>query len=964
MERFLDKVSRHIIQKYPDDLAGLCIVLPNRRAGLFLKKSLIASGSKTIWSPDIFSIEDFLAQISGLTPSDPIGLLFDFYEIHQQIEGVKAQSFDDFVQWGQVLLSDFNEIDKHLADAAGLFNYLSEAKAIEKWSPGNPHLSEAVKNYLRFYRSLNDYYHALRSHLESSQTAYQGLIYRKVAEQIEKIAPALKWKKIIFAGFNALTASEKKITTVLVNLNLAEMLWDADKYYLDNPNQEAGLFLRKELQTTHKEEFKWISDDFTNKPRKIVNCGVPKNLGQARYAANVLMKWSEEAVKYNVPVEKSLTDAAVVLADENMLFPLLSSLHDETPHFNVTMGYPVRFTIAFQFFSILIRVYENAERFLSVNDRKSKGFYYADLLKFLKHPWFRYFVNVDPVVLSIKQSNRSFYNPSQLADLVKEQPENARDLFEKIFGEAHPTPAMILENIGALITALKMVFSEKDIHNEDEGTINFDLEYLYQFSKINNRLKDLMAKYQSVQQVKTLKKLFDYILRMTNIPFEGEPLQGLQVMGMLETRTLDFNKLILLSVNEGTLPSASYGNSFIPYDIQREFGLPVIHEKNAVFAYHFYRLLQRAGEVHLVYNTESDALGGGEPSRFIHQLIHELPKYDPLNTIEQVSLGFSLPEFNTAPEIVIEKDSPVYDKLLKKANSGLSPTSINRYKSCPLKFYFSEIAEIQAPDEVEETLEMQSIGSIVHEALDVLYKPFLNAAITDENIEQMKQDAGLAMAAAFEKYYSGGDISYGRNRLISEVIKNFITNFLDTERAFLETITRQNKHLTILNLEEVFKASITLDNTDKNVVNLKGFIDRVDRIDDMVRIIDYKTGRVESKEFYFESFEQFAVSASSDKSFQVLMYAWLYDQNHRQPYPRYQSGVISMRHLSGGVFSFGLKENRRALPDVIIDPEKLQLFEGIMRTILNEMFDQALPFGQTDDLSVCKTCDFREICSR
>jgi ATP-dependent helicase/nuclease subunit B len=460
MQRFLDKVSHHILTHYPDDISRLCIVLPNRRAGLFLKKSLPEMAGKTIWSPDIFSVEDFCVQISGYNLSDPIGLLFRFYDIHRQLEADQAQSFDDFIQWAQVLLSDFNEIDQHMVDAKALFHYLTEAKAIEKWSPENPHLSETVKGYLRFYRSLFDYYTALRENAEKNRQGWQGLIFRHVAENIETIATGLKWKRIIFAGFNALTVAEKKITTTLTQMGMAEMLWDADSYYLDDTNQEAGIFLRKIMRETGKQQFRWVEDNFREIEKKITICGVPKNLGQAGYAAQVVQQWNEQIPQTTgarKPVS-ALSNAALVLADESLLFPVLSSLNDDTQEFNVTMGFPVKFTTTFQFFNLLFRLYENAERFLSVGGGKSKGFYFTDLLNLFSHPYSRRLLDATLLISVVKKSNRVFYSPEHMTELITTCSNPPEQLFAQLFKTSQVTPQLLLEIFSFVIELLKQTF--------------------------------------------------------------------------------------------------------------------------------------------------------------------------------------------------------------------------------------------------------------------------------------------------------------------------------------------------------------------------------------------------------------------------------------------------------------------------------------------------------------------------
>lgn len=966
MQRFLDKVSQHILDNYGDDIADVCVVLPNRRAGLFIKKNLPHLAGKTIWSPEIFSIEDFCHHLSGLTPADPIGLLFDFYQIHRQIEGDHAQPFDEFIQWAPMLINDFDEVDKNLVDAAVLFNYLSEAKAIEKWRPDKRQLSETAKNYLKFYRSLIKYYDALTSRSEKTGIATEGRIYRQVAENIQAIAIELRWRKIIFAGFNALTAAEEQITKTLASMGLAELLWDADNYYLKNTYHEAGLFLRKELQSSGSSGFKWVSNGFAEIPKKITICGAPKNLGQARYAAEIAKQWRNDppAHKPGEPPEAVMVNSALVLTDESQLFPVLSSLHDDIAQFNVTMGYPVNLTIANQFFNLLFRVYENVERFVNVANGKAKGFYYADLIHLFTHPYFGKLCDTSEIASVMRQSNRVFYTPEQLNSMMVARSNDEKEIFALLFGELQPAHSKILQIYSALLSRLGNLFYKEKQSADTHAMAAMELEYLNQIRKIINRLEGLLPKYSWPLTIKTLRKVYGMLARTTKIPFEGEPLQGMQVMGLLETRALDFDKVIIISANEGNLPAVSFNNSFIPPDIRREFALPLLQEKNAVFAYHFYRLLQRAKEVHLVYNTEADDLGGGEPSRFIYQLMHELEKYQPNHQIKQVVLSLPAPTGKQEKAITIDKDEAVYSRLLQKAQSGLSPTSINRYKSCPLQFYFSEIAQISEPDEVEETLEAKSIGTIVHKALELLYRPFTGKPVTSADIHNMKSQANEMIAKAFAEHYTLGELTFGRNRLISEVIKNFVFQFLEKEKAFAEQIESTGKLLEIIALEKVFKASLSLPDNEGITVNLKGFIDRVDRIGDQIRIIDYKTGRVELREYQFNSFADFTESDNNAKSFQVLMYAWLYNKENPDAYPNYESGVISMRTLSGGLLSFGIKPGRNVPADNTINSEKLELFEDMMQGILVEIFNKEHPFQQTDDHQVCMRCDFKDICMR
>lgn len=957
MQSFLDKVAAQICEKHANQLTEICIVLPNKRAGLFLKKLIPLKTEKTTWSPDIFSIEDFCIQLSGYKLADPISLLFDFYEIHKHIEGEKAQPFDEFIQWGQIILNDIDEIDMSMADAKSLFSYLSEAKAIEKWNPGQKQLTRGVKNYLRFYRSLYDYYKLLRAQAEAKKTVYKGLIFRNLAEKAEVIVKNLRWEKVYFAGFNALTKSELTIATAMVTGGKAEMIWDADDYYLSDFNQEAGIFLRRQIEKFGQNTSIRVNSGFKEIIKDIVVCGTPKNLGQARYAASIIQKWAK-----NSTARELLSKTALVLADENLLFQVLDSLDSNLPTFNVTMGLPLKYTSAFQFFSQILRLYENVERFLAVTSKQSGGFYYTDLVKLLQHPYMQHSAEIRELLGKIRKGNIVFYQPEQLKKLITDFSETQKVVWDKIFNSVNPKPNQILENMIFLIHHFRKMFSDENFGGNDANKT--ELEFLFYFSKIILRLKGFLEKYSSIERIKTLRKLLDHLAQNTRIPFEGEPLAGLQIMGLLETRTLDFDQVILLSANEGILPSGHTAHSFIPPDIKQDFGIPVYQEKNAVFAYHFYHLLQNAREVHLVYNTEPDELGGGEPSRFIQQLLIELPRYQPLHQIRQTIASLPVQHICLPEPIVVPKTEDVYKKLMDKGKSGFSPSSINNYRSCPLSFYFQEIAGIAEAEEVEETMEYITIGNIVHKALEILYSPYLNQILRDEHLAKMQLNASQAIIAAINEKYPDGDISFGWNKLKTEVITNFVRSFLSVEKDQIRKSSAENKFITLLNLEKRYESFVTLLNSENTEIKIKGFIDRVDQLDGVIRIIDYKTGDVKPAELKFSSWDNFIESDNNGKAFQVMIYAWLYQNNHPENRLNFTSGIFSLRRPGEGLMNFTLKQPENENGGILTDYQLLENFEDFLKKTLTEIFDRQTPFTQTTNIELCRRCSFKGICAR
>jgi hypothetical protein len=825
-------------------------------------------------------------------------------------------------------------------------------------------LTDVEKEYLAFYRSLYKYYQLLREKLEKTNTAYQGMVWRKLAETPDLLSN-LNWSKIIFAGFNALTTSEEKIIYNLEQLGKAEMLWDADKYYLEDTRQEAGHFLRNYIQGSKKGKFTWIGDYFKDSGKEIKITGVPKNVAQAKVGASIIKQWSgkndELPEKSADLTNRNLENAALVLADEGLLVPVLSALPDDMGDYNVTMGFPVKQTNLYQLLEQVVRLYENAERFGKLDEDQVRGFYYFDLIKLFQQPYFSFIFDATDLVHDIKVSNRVFYSPAHIVQMLDKYDLPLIEVFKKIFLEISLDPEALIDLMGDLLVFFRDQMIE--LKKTDEATADTELEYLYHFSKIVRRLKGLFETFTFVKSIKSVREIFNAIATMSRVPFYGEPLKGLQVMGVLETRNLDFDKVIMLSVNEGTLPASGIGNSFIPFDIQKQFGLPTFQEKNAVFAYHFYRLLQRAKDVHLVYNTESTGLGGGEKSRFIQQLLQEMPGYNPRIKFTETISSLPAPEKKAVHPIEVEKTESVFQKLLGKAEKGLSPTSLNRYRRCAFQFYLQDIMRIEENEEVEETLEARTIGLIVHETLEKLFEPLKGKQLTGGDVTELKKNLESQLAKTFEKQYAQGEIRFGKNRLIYEVIKNFLKSYLNFESDFLKELESSGAKLTILKLEEELAANLSLEEGNIDV-RLRGNVDRMDEVDGTVRIIDYKTGEVKTTDLSLTEWGDFDDGSKLDKAFQVLMYAWLVQQSSGEPNPHYESGVISMRKLSEGFIKFGIRLEKRGSRDTIVDKEVLLQFEQYLRQTLEELFDKEIPFVQTKDIEVCQRCNFNTLCSR
>ena len=963
MQAFLEKTADYIYNKFGDDIGEICIVLPNRRAGLFLKKYLAKRIKKTIWSPAIFSSEDFIAEISELQIVDNISLLFELYKTHKTIEKEKAQDFDEFVSWGQVLMHDFNEIDLHQIEAEKIFSYLSDAKVIALWNLNKKPLTDFEKNYLKFYSSLNKYYSLLKEQLLSKNQAYQGLTYRKVTEEIEDKLLSLKWKKIIFAGFNALNNCEEKIIKSLVNSDKAEILWDADNYYLENTKQEAGKFLRKYFRTWQKSEIKWKENNFLESSKKITIIGVPKNVGQVKVAGQLLSEIQ--------PDEKHLQKNAVVLADENLLIPLLNSIPENINEFNVTMGLPLKYTPAYDLFNALFALHENAKKMSALsktgettNIKTSLKFYYKDIVKIFNHP---YLLKIDENTISTKEislskiiddiqnANKVFFSYEEIKSIFSGYNYGCPKIVETLFNQ-WDNPSEILKKLVELITIIRDAFLNNENEDSEKKSTEIELEYLYAVSKIIKRVKSLICEYEGVENISTLHMIFNSIIKVSTLSFYGEPLKGLQIMGMLETRTLDFENIILLSANEGIIPSGKTANSFIPFDIKREFNMPTYRDKDAIFAYHFYRLLQASKNIYILYNTESDLLGGGDKSRFVTQIINELPKYNPKIEIEEKVLAVPPVKDETDYSITIEKDEDVLSKIKEKAMSGFSPSSLNSYRNCSLRFYFQYIAKIKELEEVEETIDAATLGTVTHKVLQDLYEPIINLELTPDLIKNMFPKVETMVKNVFRKEYKNGDVDFGKNLLIVRVANSFIKNFLNREIKFIKELQKNEDKIFIKLLEKDLDSNISLNEIPD--IKLIGKIDRIDRVGDTLRIIDYKTGRTEQKELTIKEWENLIYDTKHDKAFQLLTYAYIFQNSKLKTSDAVESGIISFRNLSSGFLKVKTPDSES------ITTKELDEFEIILKNLIEEILDKEIPFTQTDEVDNCEYCAFKSICYR
>jgi CRISPR/Cas system-associated exonuclease Cas4 (RecB family) len=933
------------------------LVFPNRRAALYFRKHLSSLLRKPSFAPRLITIEDFIGQFSSFIVPDKLALIHRLHKTYQDV--VKTEeSFDQFYFWGEMLLRDFEEVDKYMINATQLFKDLSQQKEIDSsfdfltpeqleflktfWDHFDENPSNNKKRFLHVWRQLPEVYSLFRDNLSADNYAYEGMLHRYVAEGLKNgnIKPDYAEVKLHFAGFNALTKTEEEIISFFVREYNAEVHWDHDAYYVNNNTQEAGMFFREYQE--HPVLGKTFSSDIPSnfKAKKTVEVlGAAQNVGQAKLMSQVLQ---DHLLKGMIPEE-----TLIVLPDEKLMLPVLHGISASVETLNVTMGFPLSSTPLFNLIELLIE--------LQINKRIDE-FNHRQILAIIGHP---YVVSADAKSSNekrkdINKHNRVYVPASWLqTDCVLHQL-----IFRPLHASGNLTITQYLREIVMHIGAL-------------ENIADFDKEYCFHFVKFINRIEEILDQRfftiptdgisQTVERdiFKSFLRLFRQLVRAQKIPFTGEPLKGLQVMGVLETRNLDFKNVFMLSLNEGALPSGSGKGSYIPHNIRKAYSMPTQQHQDSMYAYLFYRVMQRAENVFLFYNSETDVLGQGEMSRYLQQLLYEsgweIKKKVLHNPVQPNAISI----------VEVKKDEEVMRKLkmfLKghPAGRGFYPTNLIDYLECRLRFYLRHVAGIREAAEVEEDLDARVLGSFVHKVMQYFYEGIQtkDGLIEIKNIdEQIKKIPQLIDRVFIETYRLDPEkpVSYDGQRLVvREVVIQFVDRILEKDKAYapfhLEGIERGGLSYAV---------PVSISNRKAGVL-LKGIIDRIDRKENEVRVIDYKTGKdkVEIKGGLSSLFTQ--TGELNKAAFQTLYYALLYKTNY--PYQRdsINAGLFNRNTLFGDE-EFGLKLNYERLKNV---NSLLPEFEDGLTHLLEELFNPEIPFNQTTDLDHCKNCPYQTICYR
>lgn len=959
MESFLKLVAADLYKHTEGNLAHTAVVFPNKRAGLFFNEYLAQESDSPIWSPAYVSISELFRSLSPWEVGDPVKLVCELYKIFRR-ETQSTETLDDFYFWGEMLISDFDDADKNRVDTDKLFSNLQDLRNImDDYTFIDDEQEEAIRQFFQnfsierrtalkerfisLWNVLGNIYKGFRESLASQNIAYEGMMYRHVIEHLD--VDKLPYEKYVFVGFNVLNKVEHTLFTQLKDAGKAVFYWDYDEFYMKENRQavthEAGEFIRRNLRDFPSplsgELFKNLS-----KPKEVHYIASSTENAQARY----LPQW----IRNNLTTPEKET--AVVLCNEALLQPVLHSLPAEVKHVNITMGFPLSQTPVYSFLIALLELHTHGFNF------KSGRYTFQSVVTLLKHPYTRQLTGqAELLEKELTRNNRFYPLPGELG-----KDEFLTRLFTPLSGNLN-----LCIRLSETLQQVASIYQANTSGTEDTDAFNqLYRESLFKAYTTINRFRTLIEEDELTVQSETFRRLLVKVLSATNIPFHGEPAIGMQVMGVLETRNLDFRHLVLLSVNEGQLPKSGGDSSFIPYNLRKAFGMTTIEHKIAVYAYYFYRLLQRAERITLMYNTSSDGLNRGEWSRFMLQFLIEWP-----HPITRQFLEAGQSPQGTSP-ITVEKTPDVMRRMQSlfdvRANpkAKFSPSALNYYLDCPLKFYYRYVAGLSAPDEVSAEIDSATFGSIFHYAAEHIYKDLTThgKVINKEALETLlRNEVKLQdyVDTAFKKLFfnvpQNEKPEYNGVQLInSAVIARYLKQLLQNDLRYAP--------FTFIASEMEVDEPIDIQ-TPKGVIKSRigGIIDRMDSKDGTLRIVDYKTGGDADTPPHVESLF-IPDKKRSNYVFQTFLYAAI--MCRKQPTMKIAPVLLYIHRTATETYSPVIQMGEPRKPkEAVEDFSKYEKeYRERLQGLLEEIFNPEKSFTQTEIIEKCTYCDFKALCKR
>ena len=949
MKGFISELAERLYDRYGDEVSSLRMVFPSRRARLFFSDALASVARRPLWQPRFESLGEIMERVAGMCLSDEIKLVTELYKVYSRYHD---ESFDAFYFWGGMLLADFDQIDKYLIDADMLFSNMGDLKALESdrsyltaeqieviarfWRSFGleSEFSEEKERFMTIWRSMADVYHGFRDRLREQGLAYEGMIHREAAERLSG-EEAVEWSddpqaRYVVAGFNALSECEKRLFRRMYGSGRVEFYWDYDDYYVGNPDYEAGLFLRENIRNFPSPSGERLSCDRFRRPKRIEIVSAPSDSMQCKYVHEFLSGLIERGIR---PGKQT----AIVLTDESLLLPVLYSIPEQIEQVNVTMGYPLRQTMAYSF----------VERLVELQSRR-KGrdgepmYYHSDVTGLLLHPYVR---ACDPAAAGLA------------AEILRRQSIYVRrsmlvpgSVIDPLFA-----PAGSWQELSAYIRdSLSLVI----LHAASADDVRQRREFFSVIVDRICRLENSLAGSGLEVTTPVFASLLRKMLQDVRIPYEGEPLSGVQIMGILETRNLDFEHVLVLSVNDDTFPgNRAVSSSFIPYNLRYAYGLPTPQHHEGVYAYYFYRLLQRAETVHLAYCSRSDDKRTGEPSRYVYQLEYESP-HRPLR--RAIRLGVNLTKTEPVSASKTGRTARILEEYLDGGGRSLSPTAFYQYVECPLRFYFRHVAGLKPVEEIAEEVDLPMFGTILHRAMELLYMPLLGDPSPQRTIASLPGTPAVKEAvvrAVNEEYLQdpkATEEEYGGSvLLVRDVVRKYIDSCILPYDA-------SQRGYAVERLEAPVEYRVPLERDGRvRSVGFAGKADRIDRLSDgALRVVDYKTGKPHNR---FRDVAALFSSVAAERSpavLQTLLYAMMLSQSENCDV---QPALYYVRSMQDERFSPLLVEGDRP---VLRFSDYRESLNGHLQKTLSELFDFSKPFEQCEDRSVCAYCDFREICRR
>ena len=937
---FTDQIATYIKDNNLD-LKHLTIVLPSERAKKYISASLFKAYQKPMIAPKMVTIDRWVRDLSDKTVIDKTRVLIRLFDIQlKSAKTIEDHSFDEFLTWGNMLLSDFDELDRYLLDSKQLFSNLADIKEIENWSFGNENLTESQKRFMEFWDRLPGYYTELNKVLDAEKVCYMGKAYRHVCENLDLVFAEDKDRHFLFAGFNALSPAEVSIMKQLHKMGRGHVLINADKFYLNTESHEAGRFMRDLKQELGISNLPFVEDRLLTEKKEIDIIECAQTAGQAKVAGTLLDEMEPELIDQTL----------VLLADESLIVPVLKNLPKKIGKANITLGLPLRNTALRTWVDLLFGIQENKLRF------KSEGIYFNDLQKLWNHPFVNAILtdeekaNVVRIEHEIIKRNSIFLSLKNI-----EIGEIGNKIMQLVF---KPWKNNWLDG---LLTIREL---NRFIYQYLEEAFDFEKAILEGFDRALIDFENISKEGLPDMNLRSFKTLFNQHWNLKNIAYHGNPMEGLQIMGLLETRLLDFENIICVGMNEGSMPPTNPIQTMIPMDLRKYFSLPTPREKQGLFAHHFYRLLHHCNKMYVTYTSAQEKIGSNEASRYLLQLELELSR---LNTNINIQKKFySIPnETVENKQTVVQKTPEILERLDEIFANSTSASMLKKFATCPLDFYYQYVMEFGEEEKVEEEVENNTFGTFIHNALEEMYQPFARfnkkgekiepapPAITSFDIDKMLKHYEHEINKQFYNHFNQDKDAYsvGKNFLSYKMALELTKRFLEKEKEFL---MEQTSPVFIESLERELRADIEIEALGvKKKVHLKGFVDRIDSIDGKVRIIDYKSGKVKKddtntikKKVDLEAL----VNNSLKKKhvLQLLMYCYLFKVNFGE-LPR-EASIISFINIQDGVLPLETGDMELA--------EAVDLFPSVIEAIINGIYDTEVPFSHDDSVqfSYCAYC--------